>query len=643
MRVSSIAILAGTFAVAAAGSLVAAGFAVGKVEDASEIGIRTALDVKNLGWAEVEANGLQVILTGTAPDEAQRFRAKTAASTVVDASRVIDQMSVEAGTGLSAPHFSIEILRNDRDISLIGLVPAAMDREALVRRIARLEGVTDVSDLLQTADYATPRGWARTVDFAVEALADLPRSKISLSANNVAVTAMSNSMPEKRQMEGELRSLAGTEIELETEISAPRPIIAPFTLRFVMDADGARFDACSADTEGARDRILAAAAEAGLKSTPRCTIGLGVPSSEWGRAASQAILAVGQLGGGSVTLSDADISLIAQEGTAQARFDEVLGELENSLPDVFALHAVLPELPEEEEEGPPEFLATLSPEGQVQLRGRVPDEVMRNAAESLAKARFGSDRIYTAARLDEDLPEGWSIRVLAALDALSRLANGAVTVTPDSVEIRGNTGNEDASADIAQLFGARLGEGAEFQIDVTYQEKLDPSAALPTPGECIAQINALQGEKKINFEPGSATVDSDSRALLDDLAEILKTCPELPLEIAGYTDSQGRESMNLSLSNDRAQAVLNELRMRRVLTRTFEANGFGESDPIADNGTAEGREANRRIEFRLIADATEAADAAEESPETEDETDQGTADSEEQTGTDEAEDVGTTD
>ena len=87
---------------------------------------------------------------------------------------------------------------------------------------------------------------------------------------------------------------------------------------------------------------------------------------------------------------------------------------------------------------------------------------------------------------------------------------------------------------------------------------------------------------------------------MDQIAEVLKTCGDLPLEIQGHTDSQGREEMNLSLSQSRAESVLNELRARRVLTATFVAKGYGETEPIADNGTEEGREANRRIEFHLI-------------------------------------------
>ena len=107
-------------------------------------------------------------------------------------------------------------------------------------------------------------------------------------------------------------------------------------------------------------------------------------------------------------------------------------------------------------------------------------------------------------------------------------------------------------------------------------------------------------EEAITFEPGSATIDDISLPTMNTIAEILERCGEIELEIQGHTDSQGRTSMNQQLSQDRAQAVLNELLSRRILTAGYTARGYGETEPIADNKTEEGREANRRIEFRLI-------------------------------------------
>ena len=176
------------------------------------------------------------------------------------------------------------------------------------------------------------------------------------------------------------------------------------------------------------------------------------------------------MGGGSVTISNADITLIGAEGTAEGQFDRVVGELETSLPDAFALYAKLPESVDPDQ-GPPEFTATLSPEGQVQLRGRLVSDNLRSVVDSYAKARFGSDRVYIATRVVDGLPNDWPARVLTGLEALSGLNNGAVTVTPTTMSVRGSTGDPDASRAIATLLATKLGEAQEFEVDITYQRE----------------------------------------------------------------------------------------------------------------------------------------------------------------------------
>ena len=233
---------------------------------------------------------------------------------------------------------------------------------------------------------------------------------------------------------------------------------------------------------------------------------------------------------------------------------------------------------------------------------------MRALVDSYAQAAFGVGDVYTATRIVPDLPADWSVRVLVAIEALARLKNGVVRVTPDDLDIRGNTGDETANLKITALLADKLGEAAPFTMDIVYQEALDPVAALPTPDECIANIETLQANAKISFEPGSATIDAGALDTMDDSAEVLKSCGPIRKEIQGRNASQGREVMNQSLSQARAQSVRNDLRARRVLTSSFSAVGYGEANPIADNGSEEGREANRRIAFVLIRPAPVAVD-----------------------------------
>lgn len=600
MRLPLTLVVALTFVLAAALCGVAASFAVSAVEENSEIAVRRALDLKGHDWAEVEADGLQVKMTGMAPDEATRFNALSVVGGEVDASRVIDLMQVRPSAGLAAPKFSIEILRNDSGVSIIGLVPASMNRKALLSALRRLADGQQVADLLETASYPVPDGWQDALDYAVVALGMLPRSKISVSAGRVTIRAISDSGADKKRLEQALNRAAPPSLRIGLDIAAPRPVLTPFTLRFLIDDEGARFDACAADTEAARDRILTAARNAGMQGNASCTIGMGVPSPRWAKAAELSLAALAELGRGTVTIADADITLVVAQGTDPALFDRVVGELETGLPDVFALHAVLPEPETKKAAGPPEFTATLSPEGLVQLRGRLGSDYARDMVDSYAKAAFGATSVYTAARIVPDLPADWPVRVLAGLEALATLENGALVVTPDQVMLRGTSHMEEASAEIARLLADKLGENQNFDLEITYEEPPEPAETTLDPDRCANLLAEVQANDKIAFEPGSATIAASASGTMDRIADLLQSCGPIRLEIQGHTDSQGREEMNQQLSQARAQSVLNELRARRVLTASYAAVGYGESQPIADNGTEAGREANRRIEFRLI-------------------------------------------
>lgn len=600
MRLSALFIRLIAFVAAGFASVAAARSTVTLVEERSVVAVQETLVDQGYDWAAVLGDGLQVILEGEAPTEAVRFRAISAAGGMVDASRVIDNLSVADSAQIAPPEFAIEILRNDAGISLIGLIPASMDREALTAQINDIADGLPVTDFLEVGDYPAPDTWRDALNYALRAMDLLNKSKISVNADRVNVTALSDSPEEKQRLETTLARNTPDGVRLAVQINAPRPVISPFATRFTLDDEGARFDACTADTSEAIAAIVAAASDAGFQQRANCVLALGAPSKDWGSAVASSIAAVEKLGGGTVTISDTDITLTALAGTGQATFDNIVGRLENDLPDVFALRAVLPEQPQDVAEELPQFTATLSPEGEVQLRGRVPDDITNSVAENFANAKFGQRNITMGTRIAENLPAGWSVRVLAGIEALSELSNGVVVVEPDSLTVRGNTGNADANATITGLLIDKLGQGADFEIDVSYVEQLDPIAGLPTPEECIEQVKTVTDGRKILFDPGSADLTADTQPVVDDIAEILKICGDLPVRIAGYTDSQGREEMNQQLSQERANAVLMALSARRVPISTFEAVGFGEESPIADNETEEGREANRRIEFSLI-------------------------------------------
>lgn len=104
----------------------------------------------------------------------------------------------------------------------------------------------------------------------------------------------------------------------------------------------------------------------------------------------------------------------------------------------------------------------------------------------------------------------------------------------------------------------------------------------------------------LEFETGKDIIKEASKPSLDELAEVLVKRPEWKLQIAGHTDNVGSAQSNLILSKKRAEAVRNYLASKGLDEKRFSVLYFGQTQPIADNATPEGRQKNRRVEMTVI-------------------------------------------
>jgi len=103
--------------------------------------------------------------------------------------------------------------------------------------------------------------------------------------------------------------------------------------------------------------------------------------------------------------------------------------------------------------------------------------------------------------------------------------------------------------------------------------------------------------KSIQFETGKSKLTKNSLPVLDVIAELIHNYPDNKWSIDGYTDNVGTEKSNLTLSQDRAQAVADYLVKKGVTPGNLYVQGHGLNDPLADNNTAEGRALNRRVDI----------------------------------------------
>lgn len=123
----------------------------------------------------------------------------------------------------------------------------------------------------------------------------------------------------------------------------------------------------------------------------------------------------------------------------------------------------------------------------------------------------------------------------------------------------------------------------------------------PEPPKVEVSDDKIELKEKVNFEFAKADLLPASKTLLDEVAEVMTKHPEIEkVRIEGHTDNEASDNYNLKLSEKRAAAVRTYLISKGIEAKRMESKGFGESKPIADNKTPDGREQNRRVEIHIV-------------------------------------------
>lgn len=124
---------------------------------------------------------------------------------------------------------------------------------------------------------------------------------------------------------------------------------------------------------------------------------------------------------------------------------------------------------------------------------------------------------------------------------------------------------------------------------------------------CQTQVDGVIKGQTIQFDSGTATIKADSVPLIDALATALAPCAGTVIEVAGHTDLVGDEAANMTLSEQRANAVVQALVAKNVPTSRLAPKGYGETKPAQPGEGEAANVANRRIEFAVRAVGADAA------------------------------------
>ncbi|RJP62735.1 MAG: OmpA family protein [Ignavibacteriales bacterium] len=149
---------------------------------------------------------------------------------------------------------------------------------------------------------------------------------------------------------------------------------------------------------------------------------------------------------------------------------------------------------------------------------------------------------------------------------------------PVSFQIEGGRNNNPQKDERAFIKNIRIAEGG-----VPLYNRVLTEGKIVTTG--------------IKFDVNKATIKPESMGVINDIFNLLKENADLKFSVEGHTDSDGNEEFNLKLSEERAVAVVNKLVEMGVSASRLKAKGWGESKPLVENSTPEGKANNRRVEF----------------------------------------------
>lgn len=533
------------------------------------------------GWAMVAIDGRDVTLTGTAPEPDDRRLAVASADRVFGVRVVADHTSV---LPLAAPWvWGIE--KSETAARLTGAVAGERARAEMRTAAAAALGSATIEDETTSARGA-PQGWIARRDLALAFAADLTTGKVDWVGDVLTVSGMPRDFAAWEAMKRRLAAVpAGMRVAAD-DLVTPAPPRWSFSA--TRAGDRLVLDGYLPD-RAAREQVAAVAAAAGLSLEDRTTI---APGAAPGAAEALAfgLKALTDLSEGGMKIDPAGFTIAGRAKSRQV-WRDLEATLKAGVPGGLPLVAdgLVPVAP------PSYSFALTSADGAVSASGFVPDAAAHERLTAALRANFGA--VKTNLEVAPGAPDGFVDAIVAVLPTLSRFAGFDFHLADGKADVAGSAPTEALGRRILAKLASLLPQGFVLA-------DASPITVLPPPPQvdaatCQSDLAAVQSGEKILFATGEATLRDEGVRILDALVATSLKCLNARITVEGHTDSQGDEAANQALSEARAEAVVDYLEAGGIAAYRLTAVGWGQSRPIADNATEEGRRANRRIEFRV--------------------------------------------
>ncbi len=578
----------------------------------------TRLVNSGFAWAHIDLDGRDVLLTGTIDSDTRRNEAITLLASIRGVGAVIDHVAI-------APRmtpYQIDVTIEDGALILSGGVPSSR----LLNVLTAQDGL-DVANLSVRSGHPDENSWMAGLQFALARAELVDEGVFRLS--DLVLTVEGRAKTE--------RALGAMQIalaDLPDGVSLGQVNVAPVLVRpytWTAEFDGARIAVSGHVPEDATVEMIRTADVSGLPIATGLSLASGAPDG-FGDLTRTLIEQLARLDHGSASIVDG------------------VSTLSGAPPNIEVAQAVTEALPNS--------IVTLSPPpvsdywvsvtrqegGVLVFDGYAPNQAARDAFGEIENADVNYLKLGSGASAYYQSGVDFGLRVL------DQMSEGRLVLNGNVLTLSGTANDESAYRSIQALLDREVPQGvslAATQIEavaaelpqaetpppdnaeinpaeppaITAEESAEPQAdagedaiEAPAPVEqvpvdvensapaqpsqialCQARVAELSAHNAILFQSGNAVIADSAEAELDRFGEALNLCPDTKVYVEGHTDSDGDDQRNLALSVARAEAVVNALIERGVDASRLYAVGYGESQPVADNATQEGKRQNRRI------------------------------------------------
>ncbi len=345
--------------------------------------------------------------------------------------------------------------------------------------------------------------------------------------------------------------------------------------------------------------------------TDEMKLARGVPAG-FETATAFGLAQLGNLSNGAVSLDDLKYSITGAAPTS-AIYTSELAKVK-ALPQGVSLATAAISPPVQK----PYSWSALREGNSITLNGFVPSDAVRLKNIEAAKIVAPGAAIIDKQAIAAGEPTGFEQMAGYAIGQLGKLLKGTAQLEDKAYSLTGDASSaqiSDAALAATKMLpvGFTLGKAAitapapppvpVVQVPVVVEAPPPPPPVVVVPEILVKQVNVCRNEftqelkeSSIYFDVDKDTIRQVSFAVLDRLVEVAKKCPDVQVEIGAHTDSDGAPAYNQDLSERRAKAVLDYMKVR-IDTTKYTAAGYGQAMPIASNETDEGKQKNRRVEF----------------------------------------------